>query len=463
MSDFNYIDMSTSPYFSPQIEGDGSQTLGAGDGSDWMAWEKFLSPEQYSSFMGPQPRASEMAGGLRAFNPGAFKDWMTNNNYSLKERTDAPDFWTRGVFDASGKPVSGLQSGTNKGDELAFGLAAMFLNPFGGLAAGGSAGGLGGTLANTARGASAINSMATGALTAAGSGGGIGDAIRGAAAGGLAGGYTPDIAGMTGLGNGTLGQIINGAAKGGIQGALSGGGTRGATGGAVQGGVFAGLNSLGGDNMDNPFGDYSRVPGTSDTSMFTDVQQSNVPYGSPIGSFSPGAVGLDREASSGDFWNTNPLGKFMSETWQSPQKLGDLAQGALGMYSGYRRQRMAKEMMNRMGGNRDSYLANLRNQLRAKDAQAGRRSNYAGRETQLQASLAELDARNAPAMSQLSDARFGGLEQLFASGLRMGGNMGMFGPSYTRPGQPQMPQYQPQAPLATDFSLDPQRRTRLGY
>jgi len=213
-------------------------------------------------------------------------------------------------------------------------------------------------------------------------------------------------------------------------------------------------------------GGYSRAPwDTGPSPSFGEFapQQSAAPWSTPTMNFPMDT--MDRSAApQQDFWNTNPLGKFMSDTWQSPQKLGDLAQGALGMYSGYRRNRAAKEMRKQLSGNRDSYLANLRNELRARDAASGRRSNYAGRETQLQAKLAELDSRNAPYMSALSDAQFGGLEQLFASGLRMGGNLGAFGPSYMRQGQqPPMPQYTQPAPMSNDFSLDPQRRTRLGY
>jgi hypothetical protein len=148
---------------------------------------------------------------------------------------------------------------------------------------------------------------------------------------------------------------------------------------------------------------------------------------------------------------------------QTPERLGDLAQGLLGMYSGHRRRQMAKEMMGRFGGNRDSYLANLRGQLGARDARSGRRSNVAGREVELQAKLAELDSRNAPAMAALSDARFSGLETMLASGLRLGGNLGFFGSSYQRPGMAQrpMPELPSTQPSTLDYSLDP-RRFRLG-
>jgi len=117
----------------------------------------------------------------------------------------------------------------------------------------------------------------------------------------------------------------------------------------------------------------------------------------------------------------------------TPTRFGDTAQGLLGMYSGYRRSRAAKEMLRSIGGNRGSYEANLRNQLRARDAANGRRSNYGGREVELQSALAQLDSRNAPAISQINDARYSGLDTMLRSGLNMGGNLGWFGSQRARP------------------------------
>ena len=83
--------------------------------------------------------------------------------------------------------------------------------------------------------------------------------------------------------------------------------------------------------------------------------------------------------------------------------------------------RRARKLEKEMGARRGAYEGNLRRQLERRDAASGRRSNYAGRETQLQASLAELDSRNMPAMMALNNSQFGGLANMFQSGLRYAG------------------------------------------
>lgn len=472
---FTFIDPTTSSFFGgdPSFM-EGSSSLGFGDGSDWADWSNILSPEQYNSFLTKATtpnRGTDNRLNGNVFDKNSFLNWLSTNNYRLGE-TNNNSVYNRGVYDANGKLVSGQTQGVYDGSGGAevFALGNLFLNPFGGIAAGGAAGGAAANMGFSGSNAAAVNSALTGAFNTAGAGGSDKDILRGAISGGLAGGYSPDVAKYLNLGTGPLGQAVNGLVRGGLQGALNGG-SRGAGQGAVMGGVTGGLGGLGrtdgGLQMD---GGYSRAPWAGSSPSFNNAAGigGNDVYGASSASWANPTLNFSTNDSvnspEGSSWQNSSLGQFMQKLIpSSPERLGDLAQGLLGMYSGHRRRQRAKEMMGRFGGNRDSYLANLRGQLSARDARSGRRSNFAGRETELQARLAELDARNAPAMAQLSDARLGGLETILASGLRLGGNMGVFGSQYQRPQQAQRPM--PELPSIQnsniDYSLDP-RRFRLG-
>lgn len=111
-------------------------------------------------------------------------------------------------------------------------------------------------------------------------------------------------------------------------------------------------------------------------------------------------------------------------------QLGNYAEGLMGLYSANRQRRQAKDMLGMVGGRRGAYESSLRGKLMAKDAASGRRSNYAGRETQLQGMLAELDSRNAPAMMALDNAQHQGTVGMLQSLLRTGSRAGMFRPSF---------------------------------
>jgi len=373
-------------------------------------------------------------------------DWMKTSGYNYRLNPTFNGGQQNAWFQGN-KLVPGSYKEFEGGDPM-FGIASSMLGAAGGQFVGGLAG---------------LGSLGSGAL-AGGMRAGMQDPTlssitKGAASGGLAS-YTPNIAGMTGMQPGTLGDIINGAAKGGVQSAINGGNIGR---GAVGGGTMAGISSLG-DNMD-----FYDLPGSG--TAYDASGESTATLGGNYGSYgtTPAMERAQEPQAEGNFWETNPLGKFMTENLGSRQQIGDLAQGVLGIYSGLRRQRAAKEMMRSVGANRESYLSQMRSNLGARDAAAGRRSNIGGREVELQAKLAELDSRNAPAFASLSDARMGGLEQMMASGLRYGNKQGWFGSPDTGggtgpvgPGM-SMPGYSPPSMnSAFDYSLDPARRQRLG-
>lgn len=279
----------------------------------------------------------------------------------------------------------------------------------------------------------------------------------------------------------TLGDVAYNTAAGAGRGAISSGVqgesmSAGAKAGGIQGGLTSGGSYLG-QMFSSPQASY--VPSDRRQGMYNEITQtSSAPQGeradyfSPDGSTSPqmskGAAYVPEGSATA--YNTSPsepgLGAKFTEfinsiVPNSPSRFGDVSQGLLGMYSGYRRRKSAKEMMNQVGANRGAYESNLRQQLARRDAASGKRSNYAGREVELQAALAQLDSRNAPALSQINEARYSGLDNMLRSGLQMGGNLGWFGSQYARPdpGLKPLPNVQPfvsmpQMPMEQGLSLN---------
>jgi len=393
-------------------------------------------------------------------------NWMKTSGYQYGVRPGYGGSQSNAWFNPQGQQIPGSQRYFDAPDDNAFfTLASMALSPFGGLGAGGAAGGLGGTLASGSS-AAAINGAASGAFGALGSGGDLKDVARSTAAGYLSGGYTPDAGGAMGL-SGTTRDVANGMFRGGANAVLGGGDVKQGT---AMGGLYAGLNSLGSSGMDeNAFGqNYSRAPWAQPSEAILD-NQSYAPWSGGNTGYVP-----QQEQQEQNPWGSQSLGDFASSIMGKlggGKGLGDLASGLMGMYSGYRRRNAASDMMRNVGGNRDAYLANMRNTLTARDAARGRRSNIGGREVELMAKLAELDSRNAPMMAQLSDQRFGGLEQMMASGLRYGNKQGWFGNSggaptgqgYSGPGMSMSGYTPPQQDMGSSYSLyDQYRRNRSG-
>jgi hypothetical protein len=108
---------------------------------------------------------------------------------------------------------------------------------------------------------------------------------------------------------------------------------------------------------------------------------------------------------------------------------GDLASMLYGFYNNRKQQKALGQQVSSLQGlygQNSPYAAQLRNKLNAQAAQTGRRSNVAGRETQLQAMLADRSASLAPTLMQLNQAR-GGLKNNNMNMLLQGANkMGLF-------------------------------------
>lgn len=339
-----------------------------------------------------------------------------------------------------GKEVNPALRMVNEYDEgpawnLGFSLASMALAP-GGMIAGpqsGIAGGFG--LGSSAT--QGLNAAFNSSLIGAGSGAEDRDILNGAA---LSGGapFLPNMGEMVGIDNPYLANAFDGSLKGAAIADLT---DNDVTTGAVMGGL-PGLGSyLGGRFMDtsyvptssgqnliNETNMQSRVR-TPMSDMFSPQPQMSrmpeyVPQGSPL------AFTESREQRGG--FEMPDLNNFFGKLVpSSPQQWGSLAEGLGGLLMGGLQYRRARKLEKEMGARRGAYEGNLRRQLERRDAASGRRSNYAGRETQLQASLAELDSRNMPAMMALNNSQFGGLANMFQSGLRYAGKSGLFGEQYT--------------------------------
>lgn len=182
----------------------------------------------------------------------------------------------------------------------------------------------------------------------------------------------------------------------------------------------------------NNINQQSRVP--DQVSSFSKPEtNSYVPQSSSYAapSYTPGAP-KQEPAQPGSF-QMPELGKFFESLIpKTSSQWGDLAQGLAGMYAGYQQRRDARDLQRQFMGGRDAYVKNLRSQLERRDAASGRRSNYDTRETELVSQLAKLDSQNLPAMQALKTGSTLGTLNMLTSALRYGGNMGAFGPAYTR-------------------------------
>lgn len=261
--------------------------------------------------------------------------------------------------------------------------------------------------------------------------------------GGTLGGLNP--AGSLGIDNPYMSKAVNSAVSS-TAGALAGGqdfpdALNAGLHGGVMGGLQQGLSSLGSSLsglMDNIFGNQqtptslgmspdpaqnASYPGgmSSKDSLYaamTDggmrqatpqvaMQNASYPAGqTPLSIAYVGNTQPQRQIQSlGDLFkdfNMQNLGKFAGNN------LGTLLPLAYGLYN-YNEQ---KRQLNRMMGGLNSlynpngaYATQLRGKLEARDAAAGRRSNYEGRETQLMANLADRTASMAPTMFQMQQGK----------------------------------------------------------
>lgn len=322
-------------------------------------------------------------------------------------------------------------------------------------------GALGAAMGSSTAGAAASGALWGGAQ-AAGTGGNF---LEGAAKGALSA-YTPDIGGYAGITDPYIRGAVNSGLKSGVLSRLGGGDfTTGALTGAAQGTANAYVNSpppdvgtLGG-TMQDGFGESSVTTGESTPTQYgANMQAMSVDPQLSLSSFSQ-PQSQTPETSNSLFDQVSNLISGIN-----PSRVGEVAQGLAGLYLGNKQRRMARDLRRQIGSNRNSYEQQLRQNLARRDAAAGRRSDYGGREVQLQAALADLDSRTAPMLSQLGTAETQGLMNMFNSGLVTGNRLGWWGKQPTAPSMPtSMPSLSSlgsPGPTASYSLIDNQNKTR---
>ena len=236
-------------------------------------------------------------------------------------------------------------------------------------------------------------------------GGGL---VGGALGGGVASGAT--TAGLGGdFGKGFIGGAIGGGLSSfnpaqylGISDKILGGAVNSTIGGTL-GGVASG-QSLG-DSFTNSLQGAALGAGMGYAGDY--LQSLTSGAGSALGNIMGSIFGNDsapppqKIQSLGDLFANPSLSNLGQFAMNNAGTLGGLLYG---IYNTNRQKKQLNNMMANLNGLYNpggKYATQLRGQLAAKDAAAGRRSNYAGRETQLMADLAGKNAALMPAMSQM--------------------------------------------------------------
>lgn len=434
---YENIDPTTNVYFGPQDSGDGTSSLGSGAGYDFFNWFDPSLGDLGNLPFYTQATNSGDASQDASINPQELSKWLAEKNYSLQQEQNQ-GYALRQLYNNNTNKAIGnsqfYQTAPDWIDNLQFQLGAMFLSPFGGIAAGGATGGLGGAVASGSN-AAAINGAAGAAMTTAGTGGSDKDIAKNAVAGGLAAGYTPDVAQYVGVTNPAYAAPINDAVKGGVGEFLGGGNF-------LEGFAKAGLPSAAssfGTQMGWDMPDEGTLGGT----MQDEYGENSATLGgraSPAQQEANSNVATISQGESPSLMDK--LNKTLSFSGNgeggigfSSQQFGNLAQSLAGLYAANKQRRMAKDLQNQIAGRRDAYSTQLQRQLARKDAASGRRSDYGGREVALQSALAQLDSANAPSLMNLQNAQMGGYVDMLKSGLSLGNSFGLFG----NKSQPQMP------------------------
>jgi hypothetical protein len=373
-----------------------------------------------------------------------FQRYLTSNGYSLQGNTsNNQNSLLSGLF-KNGRQIN--QKALSFNDPIFGGIIDAGLGAVtGGFGIPGA--GFGTGLGLTGAQAAAASGALAGGMSSAGNGGNF---FQGALSGGLGGGLSGlNLANSAGITNPILNTAANsaigGTASGLAQGrslsdSLQSGGVQGLTSGFTQS-----MNQLGRtflpDIMGSIFGPSST---NSDSSlpMLSNNASQNASFPTGTQSLYEQLTGApqDNSAQMASYAPDNPplmnqvLGtqRFNDTAPSAPnmkiQSLSDLASNpslanagkfvgnnagdlASMLYGMYNMNRQKKQMSQMMGGLQGlyspdgAYATQLRNTLKAKDAASGRRSNYAGRETQLMAELANRNSSLMPAMMQMQNGQ----------------------------------------------------------
>jgi hypothetical protein len=270
------IDPLTSGFFGPQEAGDGIFTQGNGDGTGMLTGLENL-PGWQSWYTPPSGSGDNQQGGR--VDPQAFKAWMDQNGYSMREESAGGGKVTRWMEDKDGNYVIQPQtmgSDKNWGRDFILGSLALY---GAGTALSGAIGGAGGATAGST-GAGAGGGAAAGgggleaAIAASADGGALaasGSGVSGASAAGagtIAGGSGLSAGGSAGLGGTGAGLSTAGTAAGGTATGLgsTGLGAAGTTAGTTGGGAMAGMTASDWINLGGLVYSVANRPDPVDTS-----------------------------------------------------------------------------------------------------------------------------------------------------------------------------------------------------
>jgi len=270
-----------------------------------------------------------------------------------------------------------------------------------------------------ALGAAAGNAAASGAMTGMRGGnlGQIGSAMLSSGISGGLGAYNP--AGQMGL-EGGLAKTVNSGLGGALSAAAKGGNV-------LQGGLSAmantGLNQMGSfTDLFNSFSSpeeeglsFEYAQPDNEMSLGDYAQPEDVSFGFdqslPSAEWSLPAQGMQTAQGVDNGLFSNPFSSFMPSNMGSSvgnfinNNTGDLASMLYGFYNNKKQQRalqgqqqQAQQSLESLYGQNSPYAQQLRANLQAKAAAGGKRLNTSGRETQLQAMLADRSAQHQAAM-----------------------------------------------------------------
>lgn len=389
-------------------------------------------------------------------NEGGNTSWLPTPNQDALSAFDGYSFnWTPtggiggtlSAYDPSGKEYGSFKQEDESGftkllDKVApaaasFGFGGGLAGMFGGGATGGA---LGHGLAQGTMSSMQGGSFGKGALSGAISGGMGGLSKAGMSPASVIGVSNPTFSGMINRGVGsTLGALASGQSGGD---ALQSG---------ITGAALSGINSLGSQGMnfikssfDSLLGDdgFDSLQGSGgDMSEMTDVSPNRYEEFLPTGETNPGyryadipSLNLETPQKTTASVDSSPFSNILSGLGKTVgnyalNNTGDLASMLYGFYNNRRQQKALESQLSSLQGlygQNSPYAQNLRAQLGAKAAAQGKRFNIAGRETQLQAALADRYAQLQPTMMQLNQAR-GQLKNQNMNMLLQGANkMGAF-------------------------------------
>ncbi len=254
-----------------------------------------------------------------------------------------------------------------------------------------------------------------------------GDPLKGAVQGGVNAAIPGvNVAGQVGIENPNLANIFNRGLQGASSAAINGGNVFASAAQAAAPSALGAIKDLFAGDMP----DVGTLGGTTPDS-----------YGETSTTLG-GARTPDQQAANYQALNTGQVPSSMSSSLQqsstapqvssvpgvAPSRAPGWAQGlsgVFGLYSAYDNQRRARNMMKSLGGlfgANSPYAKQLRQKLEREDARRGRRSDYAGRETQLAAALADRQAQTMPTMANLQAMQSAGLNGMFNNALKLGTN-----------------------------------------